>query len=413
MAKETPEKLSDNFRFLGLNLKLAMEISRFEKSPIGHLVPITVTEGDRTWDHFAYVPNPLPRKIDLAQETWAAVTEASAALARLDGAAHRLPNPYLLVRPALTKEAVSTSALEGTYAAIEDVLQAELLEESELTASTAEVRNYVLAAEHGLELIKTLPICQRLVTEVHRVLMRGSRGDHAEIGNFRRRQNWIGARRSSPVTEALFVPPPAGDDLESGLDAWEKWVNDTTFTLPSLIRVALGHYQFESLHPFIDGNGRVGRLLIVLTLMERGDLKIPLLNVSPFFENARDEYIDHLRLVSESGDFEPWVAFFAEAVKTQAELALVKADELIDLRDELVQSVHTAKLRGVALRITEDLIGYPFVTPTRAAAKFGVSYEAANSAISRLEELGILSEATGRAYGRMFLSTRIVSLINR
>ena len=166
-----------------------MEITRFEKSPIGRLVPITVVEGDQRWDHFAYIPKPLPTTLQLDQKTWGAITDATAALARLDGAAHRLPNPYLLVRPALTKEALSTSALEGTFAAIEDVLQADLLEESELTASTAEVRNYILAAEHGLELIKTLPVCRRLVTEVHRVLMRGSRGDHAEIGNFRQRQN--------------------------------------------------------------------------------------------------------------------------------------------------------------------------------------------------------------------------------
>jgi Fic family protein len=390
-----------------------MDITRFERSPIGRLEPITVIDGDRRWKHSAFVPNPLPSSLVLTQVTWSAVTEAAAALARLDGAAHRLPNPYLLVRPALTKEAVSTSALEGTFAAIEDVLQAEFLGESELTASTAEVRNYLLAAEHGLELIKTLPISRRLTREVHGVLMRGSRGDHAEIGNFRRRQNWIGTRRSSPVTDSLFVPPPAGDILERGLDDWERWVNDASITLPTLIKVALAHYQFETLHPFMDGNGRVGRLLIVLTLMESGDLKIPLLNVSPFFEDARDEYIDHLRHVSESGNFEPWIAFFAEAVKTQSVDALQKADELIDARDQLVGRVHSAHLRGVALRIVEDLVGYPFVTPTRAAEKFGVSYEAANSAISRLVNAKILREATGRTYGRVFMSPEVLQIINR
>jgi Fic family protein len=243
--------------------------------------------------------------------------------------------------------------------------------------------------------------------------MRGSRGDHAEIGNFRRRQNWIGTRRSSPVTESLFVPPPPGDELDRGLDAWERWVNDAGIGLPSLIRVALAHYQFETLHPFIDGNGRVGRLLIVLTLMEHGDLKIPLLNVSPFFEDARDEYIDHLRSVSETGDFQPWVVFFAEAIQKQSIDALEKADELISLRDELVRVVHEQRVRGVALRITEDLIGYPFITPTRAAVKFDVSYQAANSAMARLVEIGILREATGGSYGRMFMSPRVLAVINR
>ncbi len=196
------------------------------------------------------------------------------------------------------------------------------------------------------------------------------------------------------------------------MDDWERWVNEASKELPSIVRAALAHYQFETLHPFIDGNGRVGRLLVVLTFMEQGDLTIPLLNLSPFFEDARDEYIDHLRAISETGHFEPWIAFFAEAVETQSKIALVKADDLIELRDELIGLVDEAKMRGVALRITEDLIGFPFVTPTRAAEKFGVSYEAANSAISRLAEVGVLLEATGRSYGRMFMSPRVVSLIN-
>lgn len=390
-----------------------MDVERFRNSPIGLLTPITVVDGERVWKHEAYVPRALPREVTLSQTTWAAVTEATAALARLDGAAHRLPNPYLLVRPALTKEAVSTSALEGTYAALEDVLQAEVMDESELSASTVEVRNYVLAAEQGLHLIEEIPICRRLLTSVHGTLMRGSRGDHAEIGNFRRRQNWIGTRRGQPVTESLFVPPPAGEHLERGLDAWERWVNDSTLTLPALIKVALAHYQLETLHPFIDGNGRVGRLVIVLTLVEGGDLKIPLLNVSPFFEETRDEYIDHLRRVSETGDFEPWVAFFASAVRVQSERALDKADELINVRDEILAKLHAANMRGVALRIAGDLIGYPFVTPTRAKEKFGVSYEAANSAVTRLVDAGILREVTGRSYGRVFMSSQIVEIINR
>jgi len=390
-----------------------MDVERFRNSPVGTIVPIQVVDGEQIWEHFAFVPNPLPREIELKPSTWLAVTEATAALGRLDGAAGRLPNPYLLVRPALTKEAVSTSALEGTYAAIEDVFQAELFDESEISESTAEVRNYVLAAEHGLEVIKTLPISRRLTTEVHGKLMRGSRGDYAEIGNFRRRQNWIGTRRAQPVTESLFVPPPPGDILDRGLDAWEKWVNDKTIELPQLVKVAMAHYQFETLHPFIDGNGRVGRLLIVLTLVENEDLKIPLLNVSPFFEQNRDEYIELLRGVSETGDFEPWISFFTEAVRVQSEQALAKADELVDVKDEILRDLHDANVRGVALRIAEDLIGFPFVTPTQAGRKFGVTYEAANTAINKLSDRGVLHEFTGRSYGRVFTSPRIVAIINR
>lgn len=386
---------------------------RFRNSPIGSLVPIKVADSDQVWRHEAFVPDPLPRTLDLTQETWTAVTVATAALTRLDGAAHRLPNPYLLVRPALTREAVSTSALEGTYAALEDVLQAEFVEESEISESTAEVRNYVLAAEHGLELVKTLPISRRLCTEVHGVLMRGSRGDHAEVGAFRKRQNWIGSRRRAPVTEALFVPPPPGEILDQGIDDWERWINDPTISLPTLIKCALAHYQFEALHPFIDGNGRIGRLLIVLMLIEAGDLKIPLLNLSPFFEVARDEYIDHLRAISETGNFEPWVRFFAEAVKAQSERALAKADDLITARDAIVRKLHEASVRGVAIRIAEELVGYPYVTPTRMAERFGVTYEGANAAIARLVEQDVLREATGRTYARVFVSPKILHIINQ
>lgn len=403
---------STDFRFLRLNLN-SVDTARFSDSPVGRLVPITVVEGDTTYEHEAFVPSPLPRQLDLSQETWAAVTEATEGLGRLDGAANRLPNPYLLVRPALTKEAVSTSALEGTYAPIEEVFRAELLDEADLSASTAEVRNYVLAAQHGLELIKTLPISRRLVTEVHGVLMRGSRGEYAEIGSFRSRQNWIGTRRAQPVTESLFVPPPPGELLQDGLDEWEAWVNDQSITLPILIKVALGHYQFETLHPFVDGNGRVGRLLIVLTLVESGDLRVPLLNVSPFFEEARDEYIDHLRFVSETGDFEPWIAFFADAVRVQSERALTKADALVEAREEILDRLHGAGVRGVAIRIAQDLIGFPFVTPSRAAERYDVTYETANSAISRLVAHGIVEESTGRTYARMFMSPSIVAIINR
>jgi Fic family protein len=386
---------------------------RFRNSPIGRLEPIKVFDGDQTWEHVAFVPAPLPHELDLSQQAWTSVTDATAAVSRLDGAAHRLPNPYLLVRPALTKEAVATSALEGTYAAVEDVFEAEFIEESEISASTAEVRNYVLAAELGIDMIRTLPISRRLVTQTHGVLMRGSRGDHAEIGAFRRRQNWIGARRQASVTEALFVPPPAGEILDRGIDDWERWVNDASVTLPVVVRAALAHYQFETLHPFIDGNGRIGRLLIVLMFIEAGVLKIPLLNVSPFLEQARDEYIDHLRTVSETGDFEPWIRFFAEVVRVQSEAALAKADSLIGARDEMIASLHGANVRGVAIRIAEDLVGNPYITATRAAQRFSVTYEGANSAISRLVNEKVLVEVTGRSYGRVFMAPKIVSIISR
>ena len=295
-----------------------MDVARFRDSPIGQLTPVTVLDGETRYEHEAYVPNPLPDELGLAQRTWKTVIEASSALTRLDGAGHkRLPNPYLLVRPSLAQEAVSSSALEGTYAALEDVLQAEFLESYDLSSETAEVRNYLLAAERGLELIKTLPICLRLVKEIHGVLMQGGRGDYVDAGEFRTRQNWIGPRPGTPITESLFVPPPNGPILNEALDRWEAWVNRDN-GIPVLVKVALGHYQFETIHPFVDGNGRVGRLLAILTFIETKQLRVPLLNISPYLEEHRDEYVDNLRALSETGDFESWVLFFAEAVGVQA-----------------------------------------------------------------------------------------------
>jgi len=200
------------------------------------------------------------------------------------------------MRPALAEEAVSTSALEGTYAAIEDVLQAEFLDPSEVSAETIEVRNYITAAETALRLMRdeNLPICRRLITGINRDLLARTRGDSSDAGEFRTRQNWIGEHRDVPVTEALFVPPPEGEILQRGLDDWEAWINETP-GIPTVVHIALGHYQLETLHPFIDGNGRVGRLIAVLMLITSNSLTIPLVNLSPYLEERKDTYVEQLR----------------------------------------------------------------------------------------------------------------------
>jgi Fic family protein len=387
-----------------------MDPRLYQDSPIGYLERITVTDGDRTWEHHAFVPAPLPEHVDLSRQTWLATVEAAEAVARLDTAAGGLPNPYLLVRPSLTEEAVSTSALEGTYAAIEDVFQAELFEEDELPPELIEVRNYIRAAEHGLKLIETLPICLRLVKDVHRDLMSGGRGDSGEIGEFRRRQNWIG-QRGDPVTDAVFVPPPAGPPLDDGLREWEKWVN-AGHELPTVVQVALAHYQFETLHPFIDGNGRVGRLIAVLTFIASGTLRLPLLNTSRFLKDHKDEYVDHLRRVSQTGEFEPWIRFFADAVRVQADRSRVKSEELSALHRAIIERLHGEGIHGVALRIADDLLGSPAVTPTLSAKRYDVSYVTANDAIKRLVDLGVLAEITGRSYRRIFACTDVYRILS-
>jgi Fic family protein len=387
-----------------------MDFARFENSPVGRLVPTEVSEGQRRIAYRAFLPNPLQRQVTLSSAAWTAAVRAATALARLDGAARRFPNPHLLVRPALVEEAVSTSALEGTYASMNDVFQAALFDLPDHSASTIEVRNYVRAAERGWAMVREMPLALRVLRETHRELMQGARGDYAEAGRFRRRQNWIGPRPGSSIGDSFFVPPP-GDEVERLMDDWERWVNEEQAELPPVVRAALAHYQFETIHPFIDGNGRVGRLAVVLGLIVQGELETPLLNISPFLEENREEYVEHLRSLSATGNFDPWIEFFCSGIETQSRRALAKAERLEKAREDIVARLHQQHVRGVALRIAQDLIGLPYVTPTSASQLYEVSWEAANNAIGRLVELGVLEEVTGRSYGRVFASERILALL--
>lgn len=388
-----------------------MDVDAFQESPIGDLVPIRLVDRGQQYDHFAYVPKPLPPAFELTPVTRKAVSEADLAIGRLDGAGGQLPNPLLLVRPTIRREAVSTSALEGTYAELADVLGAEALDDQKPAGPVGEVVNYVRAAERGIELLGRRPISVNLVNELHAVLMRGTRGDSYESGNVRERQNWIGPHQCK-ITDAYFVPPPPGDVLLKGLSQWENWIHRED-DVPLLVRVAAGHYQFETLHPYTDGNGRMGRLIAILQLIDRGALSHHFMTISPYFEARRTEYTEHLRRVSRTGDFDPWIRFFATGLRRQAEEALQQVRDLLDWRDRTVAELRDQRVKGVALEIAEDLVAHPAVTPTRASDMYGVTYPAANAAISRLEEHGVLTEITGRSYDRVFLATGVVVIIGR
>jgi Fic family protein len=389
-----------------------MDDATFRSSPVGSLVRITGWDPrfHERYDCSAFIPDPLPTKLDLAQETYLAVTDAAVAVARLDQAAFRLPNPGLLARPAIRQEAVSTSALEGTYAALDDVLEADFLNRNQLTAPVAEVHNYVEAAELAFEWIKDKPITVGMLEQLQKILVRGTRGDSHDAGRIRTTQVFTGAD-GGRVDDARFVPSPPGDQLRAGIDAWASWLMAED-TIPLVIKMALGHYQFETLHPFNDGNGRLGRLVCVLQLAHRGELRVPVLNLSPWLEGRRRQYQDHLLAVSATGDFEPWIRFFSEAVRAQAVRGMEKIDALHDWRDDALTQLLDADVRGVAVRIVEDLFGYPLITATPTAERYGVSYQAANTAIRRLVELGILEERTGRKYGRVFAARRVLNIIN-
>lgn len=388
-----------------------MDIDAIKSSPIGKLVPIAGFD-QRTgeeYEHSAYLPDLLPSDVALSSATWTSVAQAEAALGRLDEASQQVPEPGLLRRAATRREAQSTSALEGTFAPIEEVLEPDLEDRSQLSLQVWEILNYVAAAEEGLKWISSRPITSGLICQLQRVLVAGTPGEHSDSGGIRDRQVVVGPRDAS-VKEARFVPPPPGDQLQSGLDQWVHWVTDPPNDLPPVVRAAMSHYQFESLHPFSDGNGRIGRLLIVLELMRDAVLREPILVVSPWFESRRMEYQDHLLDLSRTGDWDRWIRFFAQGVGAAADVFRQRIEELIAWREQAIDTVRSAKVSGVAEHIAGDLIGSPILRAPRVARDHHVTPQGAMKALERLTELGLLTERKlgGR---RSFRAERVIELI--
>ena len=392
-----------------------MDVAALHSSPIGTLVPIRGHDGrfSEDYDHWAYMPEPLPSIVELSAQTWRVVSEAMLNLGRLDQAGRQIPNPGLLRRPTLRREAQSTSALEGTYAPLSAVLEVDPddAEPASQSPELREVLNYVRAAEYAYGEVKERGISVGLLRNVHRLLVAGTRADGAMAGAVRDHQVVIGPP-GSRVGDARFVPPPPGTDLEIALREWAEWV-DGSSELPVVVRAALAHYQFEVLHPFNDGNGRIGRLVIVLQLLRDGVLYEPLLTVSPWFEARRREYQDRLGRLSENGDWDDWVAFFAAGVSAQATATTEKVRQLLAYQEETRARARTQGLRGLATDLVESLIARPILTTGWVAAGYDVSRQAATSAIARLVDAGILVETTGRSYGRVFAAEAVIRILER
>ena len=388
-----------------------MQVSSFENSPVGHLVPIDGHDArlDVAYEHYAFVPAPLPAEVPLTQATYKLLSEADRALGALNAHTELLPNPKLLVRPAIMREAVSTSALEGTYAALSDVLEAEYTESQRTPAEVREIRNYVRAATKGLELIDSLPICLRLIARLQKILVAGTRGNSYDAGRLRERQVYIG-EEGVGIQQSRFVPAPPGDLLRDGMNEWEKWINSDD-DVPLLVKAALAHYQFETLHPFSDGNGRLGRLVITLQLTSARALKHPILNLSPWFEPRRTAYVDHLMMLSSTGDYDPWVSFFAQAVTARSQAASKTIRDLLSAREEFIARLNQDGAKGMVMELASELIGFPRISVREAAEKYGVKYPTANTAVSRLVRLGILREITGSSYGRVFACDHVYNII--
>lgn len=355
-----------------------MDADDFRDSPRGRLVP--ATEGA-----LAFVPHALPRAIAPDLNVVNMLDEASRAVARLDGIGETLPNPGLLSGPFLRREAVLSSRIEGTQASVSDVYEAEAT--GVPRGDAQEVANYARALQIGMERLDELPICVRLARELHGVLLDGVRGQETLLGELRDMQVWIGSPGST-IRDARFVPPPP-DRLPDLLADWEAFVHDEG-PLPPLARCALMHYQFEAIHPFRDGNGRIGRLLIPLLLRERGVLRHPLLYLSAWFEQHRQRYYDELYAVSATGDWAPWLRFFLEGVREQAADAVARARRLRDLQEDYRRRLQEIGASGNALQLAEELFTSPVITRRLAAERLGVTSAGARIVVTRLEEAGIL-----------------------
>jgi len=363
----------------------------------------------KTLDGFwAFYPEPLPRRLDLTPEMMVLLDESTGAVHRLGGVGRLLPNPHLLIGPHLRLEAVLSSRIEGTKTDVGQLLRFEVGQASAPTDvdDAREVQNYVLAMEHGLRRIRDgFPMSIRLMREMHERLLAGVRGQHRQPGELRSSPVWIGG---STLNDAVFVPPPP-DAMQCALSDLERFLHEDC--LPLLVQLALAHYQFEVIHPFLDGNGRIGRLLIPLCLVLRRVLYQPLLYLSAYFEQHRSEYYDRLLITSQTGDLMPWLSFFLHGVRHQAKDAEERTVRLVELQHQMRNQLLDEKLPTSVVRLAEYLFSAPVVSASRVADVLGVTRPTAHAAIDGLVERGDLREVTGRARGRIYEAPRIFQAV--
>lgn len=382
-----------------------MDPEKFVSQEFGE---VTKQPGEK-WAFWYFRPRSAPRQMALDMDTILLLSSADAALGRLSGIGRLLPDPGVIVRPYLTREALASSRIEGTQASLSDVLQAEIGEESTESEDIQEVLNYQHALSRGIELLESLPISLRLLKEVHKTLLTGVRGQEKMPGEFRSSPVWIGGVDASPST-ATFVPPIPGD-MEDALADWERFVNEPS-RLPLLIKCALMHYQFETIHPFLDGNGRIGRLLIILMLLEQQALPVPLLYVSAYMEENRREYYERLQAVRERGEIQEWLQYFLRAVRSQAEEAATRIGQLVDLREQYRVELKGAKSR--AGEVMELFFSNPFVTVKRVERQLSVTNQGARNLIEALEGKGWLRKIgpIGRGGRIYWLCDGVYRIIN-
>lgn len=356
----------------------------------------------------AFIPNPLPPAIDFSEKLMRVLSDADRLIGQLAGEGRSLRNPHLLIRPFVKREAVLSSRIEGTQATLGELLASDagaVVQRS--PDDLREVANYVVALEHGMARLESLPLSLRLVRELHEKLMQGVRADRATPGQFRRSQNWFGPPGCT-LANASYVPPPA-DELMNCLGQWEDFLQNRK--MPPLIQVALLHYQFEAIHPFLDGNGRVGRLLITLFLIERRILPTPLLYLSAFFEATRRDYYDRLAGVSHHAAWSDYLEYFLNGVARMSADALSRAERINSLLVKWRKSA-AGTVSKTPLALIDLLAENPFWTITKAAERLEVAYTTAQRAVKTLESLGVIEQVSDVKRGRVYCAKQIMAILD-
>ncbi len=390
-----------------------MDVARFEQSPAGRLVKVHRAGDAEFW---AFVPNPLPPELDLDLGLSRTLSAADRAVGELEGLARSLRDPHIFVRPLIRSEAVVSSRIEGTQADLADLFvyeagQLPLRSDQPLTPQddVHEVLNYVRAMEYGLERRETFPVSGRFIRELHAILMEGVRGEHHTPGEFRTSPNWIGPP-GCPLNEARCIFPPPGDELNSSLSDFERYLH-TERMYPPLVELALIHYQFEAIHPFLDGNGRIGRLLLALLLVHWGLLSQPLLYLSEYFERNRDDYYDLLFAVSTRGAWREWVEFFLLGVTEQAQMTNRRAHALLDLQEEWHERLKATTRSAAPFHLADHLLQQPFLTVGYAERMLGFSYTAARKNVHKLVDAEILHQWGERKREKRFFAKEVLQIL--
>jgi Fic family protein len=353
----------------------------------------------------AFVPDPLPRHLSLDSSLVYHLDEATRAVATLAGVGETIPNPHLLTGPFMRREAVLSSRIEGTQASLSDLYLYEASRRA--TGDVLEVYNYVRALEEGLDLLDKLPISFRLINSVHSTLLEGVRGQERRPGEIRAEQVWLGSE-GTPIGDARFIPPPANLVRDLMLD-WEKYANENV-QIPPLVQCALLHYQFETIHPYLDGNGRIGRLLVILFLCAKQVLRTPLLYLSAYFERTRQEYYEQLLQVSATGNWDAWLHYFLRGVAEQADDALVRTRQVRELQANYRSVLQEKRESGNALRLVDFLFSSPYITTPLASHLLGVTSAGARGILERLVDAGILV-ALSEYWPRQYVARDLLKII--